>query len=107
MWCVLIVVILIVVFADASFRSQGERCNGVLDETFSVTEDRFGEHVIVEVRPGATQDVMEVNNEEYVDLFVAHQIAEQFHEREGLRDALLLDLWRVFDEHELEKLADV
>ena len=30
----------------------------VLEETFSVTEDRFGKHVIVELRPGgASQDV--------------------------------------------------
>lgn len=35
---------------------------GVLDETFSVMEDQFGEHATVELRPeGATQDVTEVN----------------------------------------------
>ncbi|KAH9051547.1 hypothetical protein EDB83DRAFT_2622224 [Lactarius deliciosus] len=45
---------------------------GVLEKTFSVTEDRFGEHVIVELRPGgAAQDVAAANKEEYVDLVVA------------------------------------
>ena len=35
---------------------------GALDETFSVTEDHVGEHVVVELRlGGATQDVIEAN----------------------------------------------
>jgi hypothetical protein len=76
---------------------------------FSVTEDCFGEHVVVELRPGgATQDVTEVNKEEYVDLAIAHRIAGRITEQfrafmEGLGDVLPLDL-RVFDEHELELL---
>ncbi|KAI9454451.1 HECT-domain-containing protein [Lactarius psammicola] len=83
---------------------------GVLEETFSVTEDRFGEHVVVELRPGgASQDVTEANKEEYVDLVVAHRIAGRIAEQfrafmEGLGDVLPLDLLRVFDEHELELL---
>ncbi|KAH8990413.1 hypothetical protein EDB86DRAFT_3191456 [Lactarius hatsudake] len=83
---------------------------GVLEETFSVTEDRFGEHVIVELRPGgAAQDVTEANKEEYVDLVVAHRIAGRIAAQfrafmEGLGDVLPLDLLRVFDEHELELL---
>ncbi|KAH8977835.1 HECT-domain-containing protein [Lactarius akahatsu] len=83
---------------------------GVLEETFSVTEDRFGEHVIVELRPGgAAQDVTEANKEEYVDLVVAHRIAGRIAGQfrafmEGLGDVLPLDLLRVFDEHELELL---
>jgi len=82
----------------------------VLEETFSVTEDCFGEHVIVELRPGgASQDVTEANKEEYVDLVVSHwiagRIAEQFRAfMEGLGDVLPLDPLPVFDEHEPELL---
>ena len=82
----------------------------VLEETFSVTEDRFGEHVIVDLRPGgSSQDVTETNKDAYVDLVVAHRIAGRITEQfrafmEGLGDVLPLDLLRVFDEHELELL---
>ena len=82
----------------------------MLEETFSVTEDRFGERVVVELRPGgATQDVTEANKEQFVDLVVAHRttgrIAEQFRAfMEGLGDALPLGLLRTFYEHELELL---
>lgn len=74
-----------------------------------MTEDRFGEHVIVELRPGgASQDVTEANKDQYVDFVVAHhiagRIAVQFRAfMEGPRDMLPLDLLRVFDEHELER----
>ena len=82
----------------------------MLEVTFSVTEDRFSEHVIVDPRPGgATQDVTEANKDQYVDLVVAHRIswriATQFRAfMEELGDMLPLDLLRVFDEHELELL---
>ena len=82
----------------------------VLEETFSVTEDRFGEPVVLELKPGgATQDVTEVNKEEYVALAVAHRITGQIAEQlrafmEGLGDVLPLSVLRVFDEHELELL---
>ena len=80
----------------------------VLEETFSVTEDRFGELVVLELIPGgATQDVTEVNKEEYVALAVTHRITERIAEQlrafiEGLGDVLPLDVLRTFDEHELE-----
>ena len=78
----------------------------VLDETFSVTEDRFGEHVIVKLRSGgATQDVTETKKDQYVDLVVAHQIAAQFRAfMEGLGNVLPLDLLQVSYEHDLELL---
>ncbi|KAN0132216.1 hypothetical protein V8E53_009982 [Lactarius tabidus] len=82
----------------------------VLEETFSVIEDRFGEHVVVDLRPGgSSQDVTESNKDAYVDLVVAHRIAGRITEQfrafmEGLGDVLPLDLLRVFDEHELELL---
>jgi E3 ubiquitin-protein ligase NEDD4 len=98
-----------VVLADASFRHRENDITNVL-ETFSLVEDRFGEHVIVDLRPGgASQDVTESNKEQCVDLVVAHRIAgrvtAQFRAfMEGLGDVLPLDLLRVFDEHELELL---
>ncbi|KAH9954579.1 hypothetical protein BC827DRAFT_1379414 [Russula dissimulans] len=82
----------------------------VLEESFCVTEDRFGEHVVVDLKPGgANLPVTETNKEEYVELVVTHRIAgrisEQFRAfRDGLGDVLPLDLLRVFDEHELELL---
>ena len=82
----------------------------VLEESFSVTEDRFGELVIVELKPGgADVPVTELNKEEYVELVVSHRIAGRIKEQfrafmEGLGDVLPLDLLRVFDEHELELL---
>ena len=82
----------------------------MLEETFSVTEDRFGEHVIVELKPGgADLPVTEANKQEYVELVVSHRIAGRISEQfrafmEGLGDVLPLDLLRVFDEHELELL---
>src|SRR6266702_5488007 len=73
---------------------------------FSVTEDRFGEHVVIELRPdGTAQDMMEANKEEYVNLVVAHRIVKQFHAfMEELGDVLPLDLLHAFGEHELELL---
>ncbi len=108
MLCVVIVVV--VVLADTSFCHKENDIIGVLDKTFSVTEDCFGEHLVVVVvvvglRPGAAaQDVTEVNKKD-VDLVVAHRIAEQSRVfLEGLGDVPPLDLLRVFDEHELELL---
>ncbi len=51
----------------------------VLDEAFSVTEYRFGEHVVVELRPGGATE--EANEEEYVDLVVIHRIAGRIAEQ--------------------------
>jgi len=82
----------------------------VLEETFSVTEDRFGELVNVELKPGGADiPVTDANKEEYVEHIVSHRIAGRIAEQfraflEGLGDVLPLDLLRVFDEHELELL---
>ncbi len=110
MLCVLIVVVVVVVLTDTFCHKEND-IMGVLDKTFSVTEDRFGERVVVGLRPGgAAQGVTEANKED-VDLVVAHRIAGRIAEQfrvfiEGLGDVLLLDLLRVFDEHELELLIE-
>jgi len=107
MLCVLIVAVVVVVLADTSFCHKENDIMGVFDKTISMTDDHFGEHVVVGLRPGgAAQDVMEANKED-VDLVVAHRIAGRIAEQfrafmEGLGDGLSLDLLRVFDEHELE-----
>jgi E3 ubiquitin-protein ligase NEDD4 len=105
-----LLIVVVVVLADTSFLQRENNITGVIDETFSVTEDCFGEH-LVGLRPGgATQDVTSANKEEYVDLVVAHRIAGRVAEQfcafiEGLGDVLLLDLLRVFDKHEHELLS--
>ena len=111
MLCVLIVVVVVVVFADTPFCHKENDVMSVFDKTISVTEDRFGEHVVVGLRlGGAAQDVTEANKED-VDPVVVHRIArriaEQFHAfMEEVGDVLPLDLLRVFDEHELELLIE-
>ncbi|KAG6812564.1 hypothetical protein H0H92_002216 [Tricholoma furcatifolium] len=82
----------------------------VLEETFSVTEERFGEMVTVELKPGGEQlDVTEENKKEYVDSVVAYRISKRVKEQfdafmEGLLELIPADLIGVFDERELELL---
>jgi E3 ubiquitin-protein ligase NEDD4 len=96
--------------ADASFHQSENDITGALEETFSVTENCFSEHIIVELRLGSTtQDLMEVNKEGYINLIIAHQIARNIMEQfcmfmEGLRDMLPLDLLHLFNKHKLELL---
>ncbi|KAF9452982.1 HECT-domain-containing protein [Macrolepiota fuliginosa MF-IS2] len=83
---------------------------GVLEETFSLTEEHFGEHVTVELKPGGEQiDVTQDNKKEYVDLVVEYRISRRVKEQfgafmEGLLDLVPKDLITVFDERELELL---
>lgn len=82
----------------------------VLDETFSRTEERFGEHVTVELKPGGEGiDVTEANKKEYVDLVVSHRISARVKEQfdafmEGLLELIPHDMLTLFDEKELELL---
>ncbi|KAH9042988.1 hypothetical protein EDB84DRAFT_1559277 [Lactarius hengduanensis] len=51
---------------------------GVLDKRSSGPEDRFGVHVVVELRPGGTtQDITKANQGECVYIVMAHSIARQ------------------------------
>ena len=54
MLCVLIVVVVVVVVTYASFRHRVKDITDAQEETLSVMQDRFGEHVVVELRPEAT-----------------------------------------------------
>ncbi|PPR04072.1 hypothetical protein CVT24_010645, partial [Panaeolus cyanescens] len=82
----------------------------VLDETFTTTEERFGELVTIELKPGGENiDVTEENKKEYVDAVIAYRISKRVKEQfdsfmEGLLELVPMELLNVFDERELELL---
>ncbi|KAJ7288274.1 hypothetical protein C8J57DRAFT_1279672 [Mycena rebaudengoi] len=82
----------------------------VLDETFTMTEERFGEHVTIELKPeGGDVPVTEDNKKEYVDAVVAYRISRRVKSQfdafmEGLLELIPSELINVFDERELELL---
>lgn len=82
----------------------------VLDETFTTTEDRFGELVTIELKPGGEDiEVTQDNKKEYVDAIVAYRIQRRVREQfdaftEGLLELIPRELINVFDERELELL---
>ncbi|KAI7898890.1 E3 ubiquitin-protein ligase RSP5 [Cokeromyces recurvatus] len=82
----------------------------VLDLTFSVDDDRFGEMVTVDLKEnGRNIDVTEENKKEYVDLVtewrISKRVEEQFKAfKEGFNQLIPQDLINVFDERELELL---
>ncbi|KAJ3530773.1 hypothetical protein NMY22_g8432 [Coprinellus aureogranulatus] len=82
----------------------------VLYENFSTTEERFGELVELELKPGGKDiEVTEENKKEYVDLVVEYRISKRVKEQfdafmDGLLELIPRDLINVFDERELELL---
>ncbi|GLB38349.1 putative ubiquitin-protein ligase [Lyophyllum shimeji] len=88
----------------------GNDITDVLDETFSLTEERFGEMVTIELKPGGEElPVTEENKKEYVDSVVAYRISKRVKAQfdafmEGLLELIPADLLGVFDERELELL---
>lgn len=83
----------------------------VLDETFTQTEDRFGELVTVDLKPnGEDIPVTEDNKNEYVDAVVEYRISKRVKEQfdafmEGLLELIPSNLISLFDERELELLT--
>ncbi|KAK3295014.1 uncharacterized protein B0H64DRAFT_200300 [Chaetomium fimeti] len=83
---------------------------GVLEQTFSTEDERFGVITVEDLIPnGRNIDVTNDNKKEYVDLMVKwriqKRIAEQFEAfKEGFQDLIPQDLINVFDERELELL---
>lgn len=81
-----------------------------MEETFSVTEDRFGEFVNVDLKPGGSDiPVTEENKHEYVDLAVHYRIIGRVKEQfdsfiDGFYEVIPKGLITVFDERELELL---
>jgi E3 ubiquitin-protein ligase NEDD4 len=81
-----------------------------LDETFTSTEDRFGEIVEVELKPGgANIPVTEDNKKEYVEAVVEYRTKTRIREQSqafmhGFQEIIPQDLIELFDERELELL---
>lgn len=82
----------------------------IIDETFTVTEERFGEVVTIELKPdGAAIPVTEDNKAEYVECIAENRISRRVQEQfmafmSGFTELVPLDLVTVFDERELELL---
>ncbi|KAF8582063.1 HECT-domain-containing protein [Ramaria rubella] len=82
----------------------------IIDETFTTTEDRFGELVTIDLKPGGADiPVTEENKKEYVDLVVEYRISRRVREQfeafmSGFSELIPQELINVFDERELELL---
>lgn len=82
----------------------------VIDETFTTVEDRFGEMVTIDLKPGgADVPVTEENKKEYVDLITEYRIIKRVREQfeafsSGFLELIPQELINVFDERELELL---
>jgi len=82
----------------------------VIDETFTTTEERFGEMVTVELKPGGGDvEVTEDNKKDYVNHIVEYRISKRVKEQfdafmSGFSELIPQDLVNVFDERELELL---
>lgn len=82
----------------------------VLDSTFSVENDRFGELVVVDLIPnGRNIPVTEENKKEYVNLIIEWRIIKRVEEQfrslqEGFHEIIPFEAISIFDERELELL---
>ncbi|ORY12237.1 hypothetical protein BCR34DRAFT_600795 [Clohesyomyces aquaticus] len=81
-----------------------------LELTFSTEDERFGETVSIELKPGGEQiEVTNENKKEYVDLITEWRIQKRVEEQfqafvAGFHELIPADLVNVFDERELELL---
>ncbi|KAF9533372.1 hypothetical protein CPB83DRAFT_845160 [Crepidotus variabilis] len=82
----------------------------IIDETFTTTEERFGEMVNIELKTGgADVPVTEDNKKDYVECVVEYRISKRVKEQfdafmSGFSELIPQDLITVFDERELELL---
>ncbi|KAH9029541.1 HECT-domain-containing protein [Lactarius hengduanensis] len=82
----------------------------IIDETFTTMEERFGEMVTIDLKPGgADVPVTEENKKEYVDHVVEYRISKRVKEQfdafsSGFSELIPQELINVFDERELELL---
>lgn len=82
----------------------------IIDETFTTTEERFGEMVTIELTPGgADVEVTQDNKKDYVEAVVEYRISKRVKEQfeafmSGFSELIPQDLITVFDERELELL---
>ncbi|CBQ68081.1 probable ubiquitin-protein ligase [Sporisorium reilianum SRZ2] len=83
---------------------------GIVEETFTAVEDKFGEMVTVELKPGGEEvEVTDENKKDYVDLMTEWRISKRVEEQfkafiSGFTELIPQDLINVFDERELELL---
>lgn len=83
---------------------------GVLEQTFSTEDERFGQTTIEDLKPGGRDiDVTDVNKKEYVDMMVKWRIQKRIDEQfqafiTGFHELIPAELVNVFDERELELL---
>lgn len=84
--------------------------DGVLDLTFSTEDDRFGETVTLDLKPGGRDiEVTDGNKAEYVELVTEWRIQKRIEEqfvafKAGFNELVPQELINVFDERELELL---
>lgn len=82
----------------------------VIYSTFSVEDERFGEKVTVDLKPGGRDiEVTNENKKEYVELITEWRIQKRVEEQfnafvAGFHELIPADLVNVFDERELELL---
>lgn len=83
---------------------------GVLEQTFSTEDERFGVTSIEDLKPGGRDiEVDNSNKKEYVDLMIKWRIQKRVDEQfqafiTGFHELIPADLVNVFDERELELL---
>lgn len=83
---------------------------GVLDQTFSTEDERFGVTNVEDLKPGGRDiEVTDLNKKEYVDLMVKWRIQKRIDEQfqafiHGFHELIPAELVNVFDERELELL---
>jgi E3 ubiquitin-protein ligase NEDD4 len=83
---------------------------GVLDQTFSTEDERFGVTNVEDLKPGGRDiEVTDANKKEYVDLMVKWRIQKRIDEQfqafiTGFHELIPAELVNVFDERELELL---
>ena len=83
---------------------------GVLEQTFSTEDERFGVTNVEDLKPGGRDiDVTDVNKKEYVELMVKWRIQKRIDEQfqafiTGFHELIPAELVNVFDERELELL---
>ncbi|KAF9583082.1 hypothetical protein BGW38_010284 [Lunasporangiospora selenospora] len=98
------------VFRNLNWLLDDETGAETLDTTFSTNDERFGEIVTIDLKPGGRDIVVtEENKKEYVDLMtewrITRRVEEQFQAfAEGFHQLIPQELVTVFDERELELL---
>jgi E3 ubiquitin-protein ligase NEDD4 len=84
---------------------------GIIDKTFTTTEEHSGQIVTVELKPGGIDTpVTEGNKKDYVDLATNYRISKRIGEQldaftSGFSELIPQDLITLFNEQEFEQLV--